>query len=446
MSIRNDLAKADYVELEEARTRRIVHKEVLMATLTGTTPEVRFALCVLFNELFQTIYPSEKDYIYAVMPAVPDSIRTHEDYEKKLRSLVPECLIETPDEDSIYFIEDSNIDLGILVSLERNFLRLMEILTDYLDWYLEPDRAHNVLCNTQTVADDTSDDVDGEDEELLEEPHRGQVLRRFEYLTFGYDHTLPWLHLEKLLTYLTENRYLDSNLHRSRCKEADFDDGSDYDPTIPGVHYCDFCGTAMEPNTYVVLKDGRERCAECGKTAVKTRKQFQAVYQQTVDEMQRIFGIHFDMPIKVRMSNAKKVNEGLTDYHPTPQPDSRVLGYAQGNYVLVENGAPLWRMKSTLVHELTHIWQHNHWKDDYFDKYKRDDDVTTVVEGMAVWAEVQYLLSMGEKDRAIAYKRSRDRDSSIYGVGMKKFLKKYPPKETSTISTRNSPFGKFPPL
>jgi hypothetical protein len=385
------------------------------------------------------------------MPAVPDSIGHHKDYEKKIRSLVPECLIETPDEDSIYFIEDSNIDLGLLVSLERNFLRLMEILADYLAWYLDPDRvriatdgdAKEPLCDTQSPA---ADDVDGDDEELFEKHLRGQALRRFEYLTFGYAHALDWLHLEEVLTYLTENRYLDSNLHRSRSKDADFDDGSDYDPTIPGVHYCDFCGAAMEPNTYIVLKDGRERCAECSKTAIKTKKQFQAVYQETIHEMERIFGIHFDMSIKVRMRNAKKVNEGLQDYHPTPQPDSRVLGYAQGNSILVENGAPLWRMKSTLVHELTHIWQHNNWTNDYFDKNKRDDAVTTVVEGMAVWAEIQYLLSMGEKDRAIAYKRSRDCDPSVYGVGMKKFLKKYPPKEKSTISTRNSPFGKFPPL
>jgi hypothetical protein len=434
MTNRSDLAEADYVELETARHRRIVRKEVLMATLQGTTPEVRFALCVLLNELFQTIYPSEKDYIYAVMPHLPDSIRGRADYETKLRALVPECRMEAPEPDSIYFIEDSNIDLGLLVSLERNFLRLLEILADYLDWYLDP--ADPALCDTQ------GDDVDGEDEELLgEHPH---ALRHFAYLTFGYDPAPEWLRLKETLEYLTENRYLDSNLHRSRCQDAGFDADSDYDPTTPGVHYCDFCGAAMEPGTYAVLKDGRERCAQCDQTAVKTRKQFRAVYQETVQEMERIFGIQLDMPIKVRMGNAKKVNEGLTDYHPIPQPDFRVLGYAQGNTILVENGAPLWRMKSTLVHELTHVWQRNHWNAAYFDRYKTDEAVAAMVEGMAVWAEIQYLLSMGEKERAIAYKRSRERETTAYGVGMQKFLRKYPPKEKATI--RHSPFGKFPPV
>ena len=53
---------------------------------------------------------------------------------------------------------------------------------------------------------------------------------------------------------------------------------------------------------------------------------------------------------------------------------------------------------------------------------------------------------MGEKERAIIYKRNRDADPSVYGVGMKKFLKKYPPKSEATVNKKKSPFGKFPPI
>lgn len=289
--------------------------------------------------------------------------------------------------------------------------------------------------------------MDGEDEELLGKGKRAIKGRRhFEYLTYGYEQEPDWLAVRELMDYLKENRFLDSNLHRSRKKDVSFDDGSDYDPTIPGVHYCDFCGARMEPGTYDVLKDGRERCPECGKDAIRTRDQFKKVYRETVQEMQDIFGIQFPEHIRARMSNAKKVNEGLTDYKPSPWCDPRVLGYASGNTILVENGAPRWKMKSTLVHELTHVWQHGNWPSDYFAKYGADENVTRMTEGMAVWVEVQYLLSMGEKERAIRYKRGREADSSVYGLGMKEFLKRYPAQEKKIIPRGRSPFGKFPPL
>lgn len=492
MSIRNDLRFADYVKLENPRKRAIVHKNILVAMITDATPEVRYTICMLFNELFQTIYPNESDYIFATMASVPADILENSEYQTRIRSLIPGCNAAGFDEGAIYFIEDSNIDLGLLVSVERNFQRLMEIIADYLDWYLSPNRPRIDDCNTNkdravnsledemeksahvqhdaelskevgmtacskdatedidTDAldeDNSADDVDGEDEELLGKRCDASGFRRFEYLSFGDEaEASQWFALKETLEYLVLNRYTDSNLHRSRCKTAGFDEGSDYDPTLPGVHYCDFCGVAMEPDTYEVLKDGRERCAECGESAIKTRKQFKAVYHETVEEMKSVFGIEFKSQIKVRMSNAKKVNEGLSEYKPSPQQDPRVLGYAQGRTIVVENGAPRWKMKSTLVHELTHIWQHFNWDSNYCSKYSRDESVATVMEGMAVWAEVQYLLALGEKKRAIRYKRARDGDPSVYGTGMKKFLKKYPPLEEKNVPIKKSPFGHFPPL
>lgn len=54
--------------------------------------------------------------------------------------------------------------------------------------------------------------------------------------------------------------------------------------------------------------------------------------------------------------------------------------------------------------------------------------------------------NMGEKERAVMYKRNREYDTSIYGVGMKKFLKKYPIKEKGQIKKSKSPFGKIPKI
>lgn len=41
------------------------------------------------------------------------------------------------EDDYIYIIEDSSIDLGLLNAIEKNFTKLMEIAADFLDWHYE---------------------------------------------------------------------------------------------------------------------------------------------------------------------------------------------------------------------------------------------------------------------------------------------------------------------
>lgn len=476
MKAANDLPGATVVHLSKVRSRSVYRKETMKLLLPGASAEVRFTLCVLFNELFQTLYHNESGYLTAVTALLPDSVRTHPLYADRIRALVPELKAPVDEQNGIFFLEDSNIDLGLLVSLERNIQRVMEILADYLDWYLDPGRKRagdgeeppppedgqdeqdeQSGGDAAMHADQTAEgDVDGEDEELQGESKGGDKrsawLRPMEYLTYGFEEEPEWLALAETLEYLNERQFNDSNLQRARKVPPSFDDGSDYDPAEPGTHYCDFCGAVLTPGRYDVLKDGRERCPECSKDAIKSRKEFRKVFSETMAEMEEIFGITIDVPVKVRMANAKKVNEPFSGlYKPSPRSDPRVLGYAQksrkGCKLLVENGAPRWKMKSTLVHELTHIWQYTHWDDGQVDKvYAGKDARLVAVEGMAVWTEVQYLLSMGEKERAVRYKRNRDADQSEYGVGMKKYLAKYPPTEQKTVPKQKSPFGRFPPI
>lgn len=457
MKARNLLNSATIVRLDAVRNRSLIHKEILKINMPMAKPEIRFTLCVLLNELFYTIYPSEVGYLTVTMDKLTDCISWNSAYDTVMCALVPKLVVPESESDGIYFIEDSNIDLGLLVSIERNFQRFMEIITDYLDWYLDPNRKEDSVekppedpDKERPLEDESEDDnIGGEDEELF-----GSVkinysawMEYIDYLSYGAEEIPSWLALADTLQFLREYQFDDSNLHRSRIIPPDFDEGSTYDPNQPGVHYCDFCGRPLEKGKYDVLKDGRERCPECSADAVKTRKQFKKVYKETVNEMEQIFGIQLGDSIKVRMSNAKKVNDGFKGtYQPSPRFDPRVLGYAQGDTILVENGAPKWKMKSTLVHELAHIWQNRNWDDSYTRKYASDESVQLSMEGMAVWTEIQYLMSMGEEERAIMYKRNRDADPTIYGEGMKKFLAQYPIRKHKTVNTKKTPFGKFPPL
>jgi hypothetical protein len=428
---------------------------------------------VLFNELFKTIYPNESGYIVAVTPNLSEDITSNPIYEERIKTLVPLLQIDDPEDECIYLVEDSHIDLGILVSIERNFQRILEIITDYLDWYLDAERKkldgensgeseekvhdsaeeYNIASDKIFASGAAASDVDGEDEELVdnEKPYN-VTIKMVEYLTYGYETEPEWLDLKSILEYLMEHRFHDSNLHNTRKKPREFDDGSGYNPNQPGIHYCDFCGNVLESGKYDILKDGRERCPLCSSDAVKSRKQFKQIYVETLEELERIFDIKIEVPIKVRMASAKKVNDiPNAKWEPTPGFDGRVLGFAEksskGYRLLVENGAPKWKMKSTLAHELTHIWQYENWSDEKINKtFKNQDEILLNMEGMAVWTEIQYLVSMGEKEKAVRYKRNRDADSSVYGTGMKKFIAKYPIKEVSGMKNHKTPFKKFPPL
>ena len=523
MAARSDLPGACFVELDDRtiRERKLHHKEILRLEIPDASPEVRYTLGLLLNELFLTVYSNEYSYITAFVTDIPEKVKCHPDFAKKLAALVPTAEVNEAKPNAIYIVEDSNIDLGLLISFERNLQRFLEILADYLSWYLDPDRdapaeekpggglgGEPESGDGEESADDGSsqegetpddgkksgkrglfkrlrewlarkkerlyrkrkaadmsdpayfdqvrsnhagDDVDGEDEQVHQGgggARRWDHKHRFEYLSFGYSEKKEpeWLALAETLHFLKEKSFLDSNLHRTHVKDKDFDNDSDYDPNKPGTHYCDFCGTPLKPGEYTVLMDGRERCPECSKDAVRSKKQFKQVYMDTVNEMEQVFGIRFKNPIKARMSNARKVNEGMNTYKPSPRCDTRVLGYTQGNLIMVENGAPLWKMKQTLVHEMTHVWQGENWDSSIMAKYNRDERIATVIEGMAVWAEIQYLLSMGKKELAVMYKRNRDYDTSVYGTGMKLFLDRYPPREKRVIDLSRTPFGKFPPV
>ena len=475
MKDRSRLKEASCVRMDHRISREMAHKEFLQLRMEDAAPEVRFTIAVLLNELFPTIYPNENGYLTATVNELTPASAEDPIWAERGKAVLPFLKCDVADSKSIFLIEDSTIDLGLLVSMERNLQRIFEILADYLDWYLDPERAKTAEDDESGTDEEAAesngdiaaegavlaassvavDDVEGEDEEALgSEELEAADLEHADFLYYGYQEVPAWLSLETTLEYLRQHQFDDSNLHRSRKKEETFDEGSDYDPRQPGVHYCDFCGKPLMPETYDILKDGRERCPECSADAVKTSRQFKAVYKETLEEMERVFDIKYDKPIKVRMANAKKVNDGFNaPFKPTPQMDSRVLGYAQRKgqalKILVENGAPRWSMKSTLVHELAHIWQYSNWSDEDIERWRAKhgpDGYANLMEGMAVWSEVQYLVSVGEKERAIRYKRNREQEDSPYGIGMNRYLEKYPVKNQPARKRKEGPFGKFPPI
>ena len=127
MPSRSALAEARRVGVEDVPTREYLHKEVLEIRLPEIDAATRRTIVTVLNELFVSVFPNAHDYLTAITADEAD----------EFGDLLDDLVVEGH-ADSIFIIEDSLVDLGLIVAVERNWRRLLEIVTDYLLWRETP--------------------------------------------------------------------------------------------------------------------------------------------------------------------------------------------------------------------------------------------------------------------------------------------------------------------
>lgn len=130
----SDLRSARLVDFSDDPTlnnylRRYRSKSVLRIRLPDADEKLCFTLSLLLGELFRTVFPNGWPYL-AVLT------KRDKDLDGMLRHLVYEANGDLED-GCLYIVEDCDLDLGLMDAVERNFMRFMEILSDYLDWHFE---------------------------------------------------------------------------------------------------------------------------------------------------------------------------------------------------------------------------------------------------------------------------------------------------------------------
>ena len=293
-------------------------------------------------------------------------------------------------------------------------------------------------------------DIEGDDEELKVPEEEMTSYQKNCFLKYGYDEIDPFLDLEGTASYLAQYGYNHNSLQQVRDNEKAAEEyAKAYDPNKKGAHFCDFCGVELAGGEYDVLKDGRERCGHCSATALRTGEQFKEVFKIVLRNMEIFYGIKINSAIKVRMTDANSIARHFgEEFVPTPGVDGRTLGFAQrdstGYSIYIENGSPKLAAMATIAHELTHIWQYQNWDEKVIINTYGAHNRLEVYEGMAKWAEIQYLLYLNE----IAYgKREQIRTmlrQDEYGRGFIQYLKKY--SLAYNQEKKRTPFQEFPPL
>lgn len=125
----NDFDNGDLVKVNGVPTREYHHKQVLKFDFSkfgdAFTDTIRMTLTNLLNEVFVTLFADNQAYISAVTPGVYDAPLTY--------GLELAKDIENADK-CIFIIEDSQLDIGLLIAVERNVNRIFQIISDYLTW------------------------------------------------------------------------------------------------------------------------------------------------------------------------------------------------------------------------------------------------------------------------------------------------------------------------
>ncbi|MBP3674213.1 MAG: hypothetical protein J6J18_10345 [Oscillospiraceae bacterium] len=519
----NDLAHGKRVGINGVPDRIYNNKSILRIDLNpGSEIPAKTVntLTQLVNEVLRTLLAENQDYLVAITPGQAELPATY--------SLAGEKGFE-PRNGSIYIIEDSQMDIGLLDAVERNLNRIFAIICDYLQWHndalerslnpppepeqpqieeveqpqpeekvgffgkikrffkkifdtiknffkklfgkkvkgdpvpetqdpeipaeetpvAEPVETAEEPLQSTMLFDETNDTVEYEPEttqKAADNPifERKPYHKRY-YLLYGAEALSENVDVAGVLDLLLGLGYGNSALTQARkgTDVAGMIERS-FVPNRTGVHYCDFCGCELTGLEYDILGDGRERCTNCSRTAVKSAEEFQALHDAVLRNMQVFFGVKINAPVHVQMVNSKKLHRKLgKSFVPTGSFDGRVLGVAirsrDGYSILVENGAPRLQATMTMVHEMTHIWQYLNWNEkEILNRYGQDQNLE-IYEGMAKWVEIQYAYLLGEiatGKREELITRSRD---DAYGKGFVKYAGRYP-LSIGPLSGRGIPF------
>ncbi len=216
-----------------------------------------------------------------------------------------------------------------------------------------------------------------------------------------------------------------------------------------GVNYCDFCFTQLMGAEFDRLDDGRERCVRCSRSVVRSREEFVELFTTTRRMFELAFEITIAVPMQIHMVNAREIARRSGEvFHPTPGVDARVLGFASrsqaGYEINIENGTPALAAITTIAHELTHIWQFSHWPAGMVATRYGAERQLLIGEGMASWAQIQYLLSIKEFEYAERQEAYTEQRTDEYGQGFRLFRDRYP-LDRSGEADRKTPFSaEFP--
>ena len=346
-------------------------------------------LAYLVKDFAKTLFPKTHQNLFAVMgqedpEVISRVLEKGRDAELNdiVASLVPGVADPAADEDEfvhIYVIEASCIEFGMVQMIHSRFRSILLMIREYLSWYL----ATGQVAVAETPEQDTA-----ATEKQPQDTTVTAVLGR--YLHFGAG-AIPTAINPQALLELCRSIVLE---------QEDDEDGQPVQVKLDtDIPRCTFCGRqSMYP---VDLSDGRQMCGHCKDHQLTQQEEIRSMYHDTVRYLKEGYSIALPSNLHIRFQSADAIRRATGGCE-----DGRILGfYNSGNHMLwLEARGPRIAMQSTLIHELTHAWQHH---DPEFSerlqrvlrKYPRRERNRIrlqIQEGHAVYMEIETMRRMHE--------------------------------------------------
>ena len=212
---------------------------------------------------------------------------------------------------NLYLIDFSENGSHILAGVAEETTRLFNVLYGYLDWTVK---------NPQL---------------------------RHSYLRMGY-HQIPEI-FEMPAVYDCLQRIADRAPDVSghlRGKLVAFD-------LSENVH-CSFCGRSIAVSSWK-FDDERIMCEDCRRHCTTERREIQILLRRAYETLENTYGIQLPSGIKIKFKSAASIRKAAGSVQ-----NGRILGFYSFEHkeIWVERGGPEPCVLSTLMHELTHAWQH----------------------------------------------------------------------------------------
>lgn len=340
-------------------------------------------LGVLINGLFKTIFPDKYQNIVAVTDNQPNvdllkRITKNEGSfspEEMALLTIPNSVINWPKDEvngakeankkyiTLSIIEFSCIEYGMIDSIKRRIDGLFRMVSKYLDWYISSNNSE------------------------IENAVKGT------YLNYGTSKPLNIFAPYELLKALSKVYPVIEEVIITPIQKPELDNSN------ANVSNCSFCG---RPFVFgFELDDRRRMCNHCCDHQVTQSEEIKEILLRTKEAMENHYHITFDKSIDVRFQSAdsiRKVAGGSSE--------GRVLGFYwhKKKQLWIEARGPNNSMRSTVVHELTHSWQHKDLDLEKllkvlvkkYGKKKGEAIYTLMIEGHAVVVEINSMKKFGE--------------------------------------------------
>lgn len=276
----------------------------------------------------------------------------------------------------LYLVDFSGTENAALDSVRKDISRLFAILNDYVSWVI-----------------------------------RHQKLKH-QYLKFGYNQIPDIFDLVTVNTCL--NMLASSILNPKKTLTGKT---IVFDPTET-TDRCSFCGRSTVVSAWK-FDDERIMCEDCYRHRATERKEVQVLLQRAYDTLENKYQITVPKGIKVRFKSAESIRKATkTVIH-----GGRILGfYSNKNKELwVERGGPAPCVLSTLMHELTHAWQHAN-----LDMGRLS---LKFIEGHSTYVEIECTRELGDSVYADFWEQSVEAGTDVYAEGYR-YWKRFIAKES----------------